>query len=47
MLVVSKEGVTGLLGRGLRTRILANGVQGLMFSVLWKYFEELQRGRGQ
>jgi len=41
-LVVSKDGVLGLFGRGLKTRILANGVQGLMFSVLWKWFQELQ-----
>jgi len=38
--VVEAEGLMGLFGRGLRTRILANGTQGLMFSVLWKYFDE-------
>lgn len=37
--VIEKDGVLGLFGRGLRTRILANGIQGMMFSVLWKYFE--------
>eukprot|EP00096_Caligus_rogercresseyi_P016233 TRINITY_DN8825_c0_g1_i1.p1 TRINITY_DN8825_c0_g1~~TRINITY_DN8825_c0_g1_i1.p1 ORF type:complete len:276 (-),score=50.05 TRINITY_DN8825_c0_g1_i1:369-1196(-) len=36
--IVDKDGVMGLLGRGLKTRILTNGIQGLMFSVLWKYF---------
>ena len=40
-LVIEREGLAGLFGRGLRTRLLANGVQGLMFSVLWKYFQEL------
>ena len=25
--------------RGLETRILINGIQGLMFNVLWKYFK--------
>jgi hypothetical protein len=30
----------GLFGRGLKTRIIANGMQGIMFSVLWKYFEK-------
>eukprot|EP00286_Rhodomonas_abbreviata_P023978 CAMPEP_0181300662 /NCGR_PEP_ID=MMETSP1101-20121128/7010_1 /TAXON_ID=46948 /ORGANISM="Rhodomonas abbreviata, Strain Caron Lab Isolate" /LENGTH=407 /DNA_ID=CAMNT_0023405915 /DNA_START=39 /DNA_END=1260 /DNA_ORIENTATION=+ len=34
--VVAKDGVVGLFGRGLSTRIIANGIQGLMFSVLWK-----------
>ncbi|KAJ3262958.1 hypothetical protein HDU77_011529 [Chytriomyces hyalinus] len=38
--VVAKDGVVGLFGRGLRTRILTNGLQGIMFSVLWKVFEE-------
>ncbi|KAI9456835.1 mitochondrial carrier [Lactarius psammicola] len=36
--VVATDGVRGLFGRGLKTRIIANGAQGLMFSVLWKLF---------
>ncbi len=39
--VVAQDGLRGLLGRGLKTRILANGLQGLMFSVLWKLFLDL------
>ncbi|KAG7085542.1 hypothetical protein E1B28_003100 [Marasmius oreades] len=39
--VVRQDGVRGLLGRGLKTRILANGLQGLMFSVLWQMFLDL------
>ena len=38
--IIKEDGLIGLFGRGLQTRILANGVQGLMFSVLWKYFDE-------
>ena len=38
--VIEQDGIAGLMGRGLKTRILANGTQGLMFSVLWKYFDE-------
>lgn len=38
--IVKADGVVGLFGRGLQTRILANGVQGILFSVLWKYFEK-------
>jgi len=38
--VVKQDGVLGLMGRGLQTRVLANGVQGIMFSVLWKFFDE-------
>ncbi|KAJ7591518.1 mitochondrial carrier domain-containing protein [Mycena floridula] len=36
--VIASDGLIGLFGRGLKTRILANGLQGLMFSVLWRYF---------
>ncbi|KAI0299983.1 mitochondrial carrier [Multifurca ochricompacta] len=36
--VIATDGVRGLFGRGLKTRIIANGAQGLMFSVLWKLF---------
>ncbi|KAG8684614.1 hypothetical protein FRC08_013600, partial [Ceratobasidium sp. 394] len=39
--VVLTDGIGGLLGRGLKTRILANGLQGLMFSILWKLFLDL------
>jgi hypothetical protein len=43
--VVAKDGWVGLFGRGLSTRIIANGMQGLLFSVLWKYFEGWLRRR--
>lgn len=39
-IIIEKEGPIGLFGRGLKTRILANGLQGMLFSVLWKYFME-------
>lgn len=39
--VVAADGLLGLLGRGLKTRIIANGCQGIMFSVLWKIFMDL------
>jgi len=38
--IIEKEGFQGLFGRGLKTRILANGMQASMFSVMWKYFQE-------
>lgn len=38
--IMKQDGVTGLLGRGLKTRILGNGMQGILFSVLWKQFDE-------
>ena len=39
--VIAVDGVRGLFGRGLKTRILANGLQGLMFSILWKLFLDM------
>eukprot|EP00730_Choanoeca_flexa_P019343 TRINITY_DN9442_c0_g1_i1.p1 TRINITY_DN9442_c0_g1~~TRINITY_DN9442_c0_g1_i1.p1 ORF type:complete len:299 (+),score=56.50 TRINITY_DN9442_c0_g1_i1:66-962(+) len=38
--VIAKDGITGLMFRGLQTRILANGLQGMMFSVVWKALQE-------
>ncbi|GAA5889464.1 hypothetical protein JCM16303_005380 [Sporobolomyces ruberrimus] len=39
--ILKKEGLKGLFGRGLKTRLLANGLQGILFSVLWKVFQDL------
>lgn len=39
-MVVDADGVAGLFVRGLGTRIIANGFQGLTFSVIWKALEE-------
>lgn len=41
--VVEKDGVMGLMGRGLRTKIFANGIQGLVFSVLWRLGQDKYR----
>lgn len=39
--VIKESGVRGLMFRGLETKILANGLQGILFSILWKHFEEV------
>ena len=38
--VISESGVQGLFLRGLETKIFSNGLQGILFSILWKHFEE-------
>eukprot|EP00638_Chattonella_subsalsa_P001069 CAMPEP_0117748396 /NCGR_PEP_ID=MMETSP0947-20121206/9095_1 /TAXON_ID=44440 /ORGANISM="Chattonella subsalsa, Strain CCMP2191" /LENGTH=289 /DNA_ID=CAMNT_0005566059 /DNA_START=105 /DNA_END=974 /DNA_ORIENTATION=+ len=38
--VIKEDGLAGLFGRGLQTKIIANGMQGLMFSVLWRAIED-------
>lgn len=39
--VIAADGVMGLLGRGLGTKLIANGIQGAMFSILWKTIEPM------
>jgi hypothetical protein len=34
--IIKNEGLVGLAGRGLKTKIITNGIQGLVFSVFWK-----------
>lgn len=45
--IIAKEGVLGVMGRGLGTKIISNGIQGIMFSVLWRlgqdYLEDKER----
>ena len=38
--IIKKDGVMDLFGRGLKTRIITNGIQGILFTVCWKYIEE-------
>jgi len=38
--ILAVDGWIGLMGRGLKTRLLVNGIQGLAFSVLWKFFDD-------
>ena len=40
-LILEKDGWVGLFGRGLQTRLLTNALQGAVFSVLWRYFQEV------
>jgi len=38
--ILQHDGIMGLMGRGLKIRIITNGIQGLLFSVLWKVFTD-------
>ena len=40
-LVIAQDGVNGLFFRGLKTKILANGAQGMLFSVLWRLGQDM------
>lgn len=39
--IIIKDGLYGLMFRGLNTKIISNGIQGLMFNVIWKLVQEL------
>lgn len=39
-LILKDDGIGGLFGRGLKTRILTNGIQGIVFTVTWKYLQD-------
>jgi hypothetical protein len=39
--IIQSDGIMGLLGRGLQTRLLTNAIQGALFSVCWKYFQQM------
>jgi len=47
--IIKKDGLIGFFGRGLKTRILTNGMQGAFFTVGWRAIQERldQRARDQ
>jgi hypothetical protein len=44
--IIAKDGVVGLFGRGLKTRILTNGIQGALFTIGWRAFSEFFASKG-
>jgi hypothetical protein len=44
--IIEKDGLAGLFGRGLKTRIITNGVQGALFTIGWRAFSEMLAQRG-
>tara|TARA_B100001059_G_scaffold236548_1_gene287690 strand:- start:2796 stop:3662 length:867 start_codon:yes stop_codon:yes gene_type:complete len=38
--IISNDGLSSLFGRGLKIKIISNGIQGSLFAVLWKYIEK-------
>ncbi len=38
--IVEKDGIVSLFGRGLKTKIISNGLQGALFSILWKFIQK-------
>jgi len=39
-MIIEQDGVAGLFGRGLQTRLLTNAIQGAAFSILWRFFQQ-------
>jgi len=44
-IILQHDGISGLLGRGLKIRIMTNGIQGIFFSVLWKMFNDMMASK--
>jgi hypothetical protein len=44
--IIATDGLWGLLGRGLGTKIVSNGLSAMLFSVLWRYLQQKMRERG-
>lgn len=42
-MVLSEGGFTSLLFRGINSRILSNGLQSVIFTVCWKFFQQASR----
>lgn len=38
--IIKTDGIVGLAGRGLKTKIITNGIQGLVFSVAWRLAQD-------
>lgn len=38
--IIAEDSIQGLLFRGLGTKIISNGIQGMMFSIIWKQLQE-------
>ena len=43
--VHAESGIKGIFGRGLKTRILTNGIQSILFTVIWKLMSRKNGGQ--
>jgi len=46
-MILAADGWKGLLGRGLATRIFANGLQSIVFTICWTGLKDLVEGGGK
>ena len=46
-MILVADGWKGLLGRGLRTRILSNGLQSIMFVIVWRGLKDKLASRSK
>jgi len=44
-MVIKKDGISGLMFRGLVTKIISNGCQGILFSVLWRLGQDYMNSK--
>ncbi len=46
-MVIEKDGISGLMFRGLVTKIISNGCQGILFSVLWRLGQDYLNAKNE
>jgi hypothetical protein len=39
--IIASDGVSGLFLRGLGTKVISNGLQAMLFTVIWNYLQDL------
>jgi len=44
-MILAADGWKGLFGRGLRTRIIANGFQSVVFTICWRGISDIINNR--
>ena len=45
--IVEKDGWHGLFFRGLGTKIISNGLQAMLFTIVWRYVQEMLEKRAE
>ena len=45
--IVAADGLSGLFFRGLGTKLISNGVQAMLFTIVWRYVQELLEKRNE
>ena len=45
--IIADDGISGLFFRGLGTKLISNGVQAMLFTIVWRYVQEVLERRAK